>query len=276
MQITFAGTGCGAVHNPARAGSGIHLSHGDSSLLLDCGPGVLEQLLRAGIEHTDVQAVIFSHLHMDHAIGIAELLAWRAFQRRDMPAVYGPLGTTEYLAVAIEYAHANGSPRLTAHHVEMDELQLVITRPDDEQAIGPWQVTTREVPHVDYLECLARRFDADGRSLVYSGDTRPAPEIMVPLADGVDVLIHEAFSWTAIDAFVEGRPKEMQEAIRSAFKASHCDVHSAAQIAQQAGVSQLVLTHLLPQEQDAALVTEASTQFDGEILVAQDQLRIDL
>ena len=268
MRLTFAGTGCGATINPDRAGAGILLTNDlrnntspnteASHLLLDCGSGVIERLIRSGLDHTAIQAVIFSHLHMDHAIGIADLLSQMAFRGRPMPGIYGPLGTTEYIDAAVHFARANRVLRRDSAQDDLDSIDIQITRSGDEREVGGLQITTVEVPHVDYLECLARRFDGGGRSLVYSGDTRPAPEVLVPLADNADVLIHEAFTWDAVDEFTEHMPDRTTDAIKEAFLSSHSDVDSVARLAKEADVKHLILTHLLPEETDDRLIARAS------------------
>jgi ribonuclease BN (tRNA processing enzyme) len=279
MRLTFAGTGCGATINPDRAGAGILLTNNtlpndDSHLLLDCGSGVIERLIRSGLDHTAIQAVIFSHLHMDHAMGIAELLSQMAFRRRPMPDIYGPLGTAEYIDAAVHFARANRILRRDSAEDDLDSIDVQITRSGDEREVGGVQITTVEVPHVDYLECLARRFDCGGRSLVYSGDTRPAADVLVPLSDGADVLIHEAFTWDAVDEFTEHMPDGATDAIKDAFKSSHSDVDSVAQLAKEAGVKHLILTHLLPQETDDRLIARAAAHYQGEILAAHDGLTL--
>lgn len=276
MRITFAGTGCGATLNPDRAGAGIHVSAGDTSLLLDCGPGVIDRILRAEIDHTAIGHVLFSHLHSDHAIGIAELLFQFSFRRRPLPVIYGPEGTDSYLAAAIEFVQANTGPRLAAEKASMAELGATLTRQGDERELGSVQVRTCEVPHVDYLECLARRLDVGGSSMVYSGDTRPAPEVLVPLADGVDVLIHEAYTEAALEQFASPMPEKVQANIHKAFESSHSDAVAVGKLAAESGTARLVLTHLLPQESDAGVIDACAQHFKGEIVVAHDGLGLEV
>ncbi len=276
MRITFVGTGCGATLNPERAGAGIHVSAGQSRLLLDCGPGVIDRILRAKMDHTAISHVLFSHLHEDHAIGIAELLFQFSFRQRPLPAIYGPEGTDSYLAAATEFAQANMGPRLANEKAAMAKLEATLTRPGDERELDSVQVTTREVPHDDYLECLARRLDADGSSMVYSGDTRPALDVLVPLADGVDVLIHEAYTAAALERFSSPLPETVQGNIHKAFESMHSDAVAVGKLAAEAGVARLVLTHLLPQESDTAVIEACAQYFRGEIVVAHDGLRLEV
>ena len=68
---------------------------------------MIDRILRAKMDHTAISHVLFSHLHEDHAIGIAELLFQFSFRQRPLPAIYGPEGTDSYLAAATEFAQAN-------------------------------------------------------------------------------------------------------------------------------------------------------------------------
>ena len=75
MRMTFCATGAGGELIPERAFSAIHLSHGEARLLLECGPGSLERLVRAGLDLRRLDALVFSHLHPNHALGLADLLS---------------------------------------------------------------------------------------------------------------------------------------------------------------------------------------------------------
>ena len=275
MRITFAGTGCGATLNPERAGAGIHVDAEETHLLLDCGPGVIDRILRAGIDHTAIGHVLFSHLHSDHAIGIATLIYQFTFLRWPLPAIYGPEGTDDYLRAAVVFVQANTGPAHADQRAAMAKLEATLTRPGDERELGGVQVTTREVPHVDYLECVARRLDCDGGSMVYSGDTRPAPEVLVPLADDVDVLIHEAYAQAAMEQFASALPERVQPNVYRAFESSHSEAVAVGKLAAEAGARRLVLTHLLPQESDASVIDACAEHFPGEIIVAHDGLQLE-
>ena len=192
MRITFCGSGAGAAVNPRRGASSIHLAHGDSRVLVDTGPGFMERMADAGLDADAVSGVVFSHLHFDHAMGVVELFS-RLIVRHGPPVtVYGPRDTDTYIEAALGFARVNSTSDFIQRW--LDGVSVELTRPGDEREIGGMDVRSVEVPHAPYLECLARRFEAGGRSLVYTGDTTYAPEALVPLADGADVLVHEAYT----------------------------------------------------------------------------------
>ena len=276
MRITFCGTGAGGGISRERANSAVHLAHADAQILLDCGPGFLERMVEADLNPDHLQAVVYSHLHFDHAMGIVDLFC-RLLARTGPPlAVYGPRDTDAYIEAAVAFARVNAArPQL---HQWLDGVHVQLTRPADEREIGPFAVRSIEVPHAPALECLARRFELGGRSLVYSGDTAYAPDALVPLADGADLLIHEAYTHAAIDRMAEQQqmPPEARERMRAAIAATHSRAEEAGKIARAAGVKRLALTHLLPTEREDELLAAAGAAFDGEIIVARDGLALEV
>ena len=158
----------------------------------------------------------------------------------------------------------------------MDGVSVELTRPGDEREICGIDVRSVEVPHAPYLECLARRFEAGGRSLVYTGDTTYAPEALVPLADGADVLVHEAYTESCLGADGGGPVGVGARGAVSRGAGTHSTAESAGRIARDAGVGTLVLTHILSLEHDWELVEEARRAFDGTIVVASDGLSLEV
>lgn len=274
MRITFCGTGAGGSIGPDRGNASIHLVHRDSHLLLDSGPGFLERMKKAQLDPDLVTDVIFSHLHFDHAMGVVDLFC-RLLGRTGPPVtVYGPRDTDSYIAAALGFARVNVvRPSMNDW---LDGVSVELTRAGDEREIRGLRVRSVEVPHAPYLECLARRFEADGRALVYSGDTTYAPEAMAPLADGADLLVHEAFTDAGLERLAAPMPQSAREAMFKGVRATHSNAVDAGRIAQQAGVKLLVLTHLLATEREDELVADARSEFDGPIVVAADGLAIEV
>lgn len=274
MRVLFCGTAASAL-TPPRAATCILLEHDGDAILLDCGPGSLERILDSGPSLPHLRSIIVSHMHMDHVQGFSELLAHMVFPFGALPSVFGPVGTKHYFQAAAALTNIvsrlPGKAPGTPFNLEVEELAS-----GDERDVHGWQVRTVEVPHAPDVTAHAYRLTRDGRTIVYSGDTRPVPEIMVPLAQGADVLIHECYSDTGIDRWVAHMRADRAQAVRDAFRSTHTDVASAARIAAEAGVRTLVLTHLNVGELPDDLIAQASRHFTGEILVASDRLSIPL
>ena len=274
MRITFGGTGTSEL-SAERAGACVVLEHDGRLLMLDCGPGALQRLSAAGLEKQRLEAVLLSHLHFDHVLGIAELLVRFAFESIPIPPISGPRGTTEFVESALAYART--THRFLGGGRWLPGLNAVtVTEPaagESTQAAG-MRVSSVTVPHSDHLACVAYRVRAGGRTLVYSGDTQASLAVMRPLASQADLLIHECYSDAGLAKFTASLGTTQGDAARQSIRESHSAVEDVAAIASETGVRTLVLTHLLPGEDAAYLAAEAGTRFPGRVLVARDLLTL--
>ena len=247
------------------------LDDGERGLLLDCGPGTIGNIVRSALPLPLVQALLVSHLHMDHVHGFPEWLAHLCFPFGITPRVYGPEGTRAYVDLA---AKATGlvTPipgRGFGGPIDVPVLELSDGR---EVSIPEAQFRAIVVPHAPEVVALAYRVTMAGATVAYSGDTRADVSLMVPLAEGADVLIHEAYSDAGLDDWTRNDSPGKRDAILGAFERTHTRVDVAASIAKEAGVRRLVLTHMNPGEQPDRLAAEARAVFGGEVVVAEDGL----
>lgn len=235
--------GCsGSVTGPDSPASGYLVQAPDSPpLVLDFGGGVLGALQRH-VDPGSVQ-VLLSHLHADHCLDLPGLFVWRRYHPSP-PAgkalVYGPTDTWARLGAA-------SSP----HGGEIDDFTDIFDVhawvTDEPVRFGDITVTARPVCHP--TESYGMRItDSSGATLVYSGDTGYC-ESLLKLADGADVFLCEA-SWT--DA--ADRPKDL-----------HLSGTEAGRAAAQAGVSELLLTHIPPWTSREDVIEEAKAEYDGPI-----------
>ena len=275
MRVTFCGTAMGGV-TAFRAASCIHVAEGNSGLLLDCGPGTLPALFRTGLALPRTSTLVLSHLHMDHCHGFAEWLAHLVFPFGVLPTVFGPPGTAEYVRRAADLTSLVTAPPGIKFGTPFD---VTVTELDDESATTIAEgvrLRSEVVPHAPEVIAMAHRLELAGRTIVYSGDTQAIPSTLVPLSDGADLLIHEAYSEAGLDDWLAGSEPARADRARAAVIRSHTDVRDAARIARDAGVRRLVLTHLCPGEQPDRLAAEAAAIFPGEIHVASDEFSLDL
>ena len=192
MRVTFCGTG-GAGLSAARAGASIHVAYGDDQgadqtgggqLLLDCGPGWLERFLAAGLAPERLDAVLLSHLHFDHAMGLGELLTRWAFEGFALPAILGPRDIEDYAGQALAFARTQHRYLSGRQLARLDAARIERVTPGEAMELAGARLRAVTVPHAPYLECLSWRVESGGATLVYSGDTRPAPEVMASQAAG--------------------------------------------------------------------------------------------
>lgn len=264
MRLILCGTAAGPF-TARRASSGYVLRAGHDALMLDCGPGSVREVLRAGIAVRDLGAVMLSHLHQDHYLDLAAIAFQALYGRYEsLPLVLGPPGTQETALRLMEM-------RRTSHAVP--KPQVTETGDDDEREVCGFEVRAVETPHTTGLIALARRIEREGRALVFSGDTRANPEGLVPLSLGADLLLHECFSRSGLERYAAAS-SDPERVLRS-LSSSHTEVSEAARIARDANVRRLVLTHLLPTEDEKELRRLASAVFGGELVIARDGLHID-
>ena len=110
------------------------------------------------------------------------------------------------------------------------------------------KVTTALVHHPPVVPAFGFRFDARDRSIVISGDTTMCDNL-IKLAQGADVLVHDALYASGIDRLVAGVPNSTS--LKQSIMSHHTTAEDAGRVAQAAGVKTLVLSHLVPAEDPA-------------------------
>ena len=73
MKVTVIGSGV-AIPSPRRLAPALFVRSGGENLLFDCGPDTLHGLARAGLDHREVDRIMFSHYHPDHTLGLPHFL----------------------------------------------------------------------------------------------------------------------------------------------------------------------------------------------------------
>ncbi len=224
-----------------RASSGYLLWRGDRALVLvDTGSGSLVNFGKAGARINDLQAVLFTHFHVDHSADFPALIKGSFFTGRDVDLpVYGPAGnglmpgTHEFLSGLFGeqgvyryltgfYAEdGSGSYRLRAVQVPLAPREVHRYRP------GDIQVSAVPVQHGP-VAAVAWRVDIDGCAIAFSGDMNNSWETLAELAKGADLLV-------AHNAIPEGAS--------GVARFLHMPPSEIGKIADQAGVGELVLSH---------------------------------
>jgi ribonuclease Z len=278
LSVFFAGT-AGSVPTARRGLPALLLRRGGDRLLFDCGEGTQRQLLRS-VGLPDVQAVFLTHHHVDHWLGLPGMLKSFALRDREAPlTVYGPPGTGELLRVMRIVYGRLGYPFAV---VELEAGEGI--------ALDGYEVTAFNVRHRGRAFGYAiiegarpGRFDAElatrlgvpfgpdfgrlqrgeivngvrpeqvigperpGRKIVLSGDTAPC-EMLRVAAHEADVLVHEA-------TFTD---EERERALQT----GHSTARQAAEIAREADVRLLALTHLSTRYVGGEIREEAREVFE--------------
>jgi ribonuclease Z len=299
LSVTFLGTGA-ACPTVDRNVAALSVQREGETILFDCGEGTQRQMMRYGVGFSFTE-VFFTHFHADHMLGITGLLRTMGLQDRTAPVtLYGPRGAHRILGAAmslgiernkfpVEVVEIQAGDRLrrdeydivvfeTQHRADTvgyalaEHIRLGRFHPERARELGVpegplWgrlhkgeTVTLddgRTVSPPDLVGAPRR-----GRTLVYSGDTRPHLALL-EAARGADLLIHEAtFGGDESERAVE---------------TGHSTAAEAARVALEAGVRRLVLTHISPRyTRDAPeLLAEARAVFP-ETMIARDGMTVEV
>ncbi len=240
MRLTVIGSS-GSYPGPDAAASSYLLEQEHEGrtwrVLLDLGSGALGSLQKFSSAE-DIDGVFLSHLHADHCLDLCGYYVMRRYHPDGaLPRipVWGPVDTARRMAKAYDLDEDPG----------MNEEFDFITYPDAPVEFGPFTVTAREVAHP--VTAFALRVEAGGRSLTYSGDTGVCAALDESARDA-DVFLCEA-------SFVEGHqnPPDL-----------HLTGAEAGRTALDAGVGQLLLTHIPPWHDPQVVLGEAVAVFDGK------------
>ena len=249
MELIVIGSGTGGP-SLRRGSPSLALKAAGRLLVLDLGAGSLRSLLRLGLNFSAIDVLALTHLHPDH-VGdlIPFLFATRyslGYTRREPFRLLAARGFARFHD-RLKEAFAGWvepPPGL------MDLRELAPDGPDEVREEG---LLIRSAPTNHTEGSLAYRVEAEGRSLVYSGDT-DLSDSLVDLARGADLLVLEA---------------------ANPFKVpGHLTPREAGRLAAKAGVGRVLLTHFYPPCDEVDVVALAAQEFSGEILRAEDGLSL--
>jgi ribonuclease Z len=299
LSLTFLGTGA-SIPTLDRNVAGLAVQREGEVLLFDCGEGNQRQMMRYGVGFT-FKEIFFTHYHADHMLGVTGLLRTMGLQDRSMPVtLYGPKGAQRILGAAVtlgiernkfpvEIIEIKPGDRLardeydiavfeTQHRADtvgyalVEHERLGRFNPDKARELGIpegplWgqlhqgkTVTLADGRTVGPADIVG--VPRAGRTLVYSGDTRPHFPV-IEAARGADLLVHEATFGG--------------DELERARETGHSTAAEAGRVALEAGVRRLVLTHISSRyNRDASeLLAEARAVFP-ETVIARDGMTMDV
>jgi ribonuclease BN (tRNA processing enzyme) len=250
MDLCFLGTGSANVQAD-RGQSGTLIRAGATTILLDCGSGTLHRMVRAGHHPRELSAIVLTHTHPDHVVDLVAILFELKQSEPDRSHTLPILGPP---AAAPVY---DGLMRLFGQWCVGETYDLAFVEIEDEtHPLGELTLTARPMRHA--LPAIGVHVvDGSGGGVAFTGDTGPHPGV-AELARGARVLVCDC---TLPDG---------------ATFSGHMGPRDAGRAAREAGVSRLVLTHLPPESSPPDLIAVAGEEFDGEVTVAEDLLRISV
>lgn len=234
--MTLLGTGTCQIEFARRASS-VLLELDHTYILFDCGHGVVQRLLEAGVRHDQVQHIVLSHFHPDHVSDLIPFLQAGAWSKRDPRTtdvhIYGPAGVHDVI---------DGLMRIFQPTSFQQPYYNVVVH---EIAAGPYEIAGLHFEAVSLPPAgnHGLRFNWHNRTYAITGDSYFHAEEIAFLKN-VDLAV--------IDS-------------------GHIEDGEIVELAVQSQPRQLVCSHLY-REIDAASLQQQALQkgYTGTILVGQD------
>lgn len=254
---------------------------GKARVLVDAGGGAALRFGESGAQMTDLDVILFTHLHADHSADLPALIKSSWFEERTRPLpIYGP-GGNRLMPSTVTFVRAlldgtRGAYRYLGEFISPLDKSSYKLEPRDVREPTPKIGTARRkepmilpvfknervlvqavmVAH-GQLPALAFRIDAGGKSIVFSGDTNGNGDGLPTLTAGADLFV-------AHNAVPEGAT--------GVARALHMPPSIIGNIAQTAKAKQLVLSHRMlrtlgKEEESLAAIRK---RYDGPATFADD------
>ena len=281
--------------------SSLAIQREGETFMFDCGEGTQRQMMRYGVSFA-LEDIFFTHMHADHVLGVIGLIRTMALQgRQERLRLWGPRGSARVLRRAeglgferstfpIEVLEIEPGQRVERRdfaivgfpvdHRGSASLGYALVESERKGRFNPDRARELGIPEgplwgqihrgnpvmlpdgrvIEPSELVGPK--RPGRTVVVTGDTRPCAATIEASRDA-DLLIHEA-------TFGD------EEAAR-ATETGHSTAREAAEVARDAGVRRLLLTHFSARySRDAAdLEREARTVF-AETIIGKDGMEIEV
>jgi len=299
FELVFLGTAA-AVPSAERGSPALLVACGPVRFLVDCGEGTQRQLMRAQLGFRGLGHILLTHLHLDHVAGLAGLLATR--QLYQLENAIEIVGSRETIAFARRYLTITiGSEHEAGYRLRAIPPGPVLSRAD-------WHITAFPVAHrgtesLGYLveeearrALVADRLDALG---VPAGPERSelAGGSPVVLADGRRITpeMVQGSNTTGAKLAIVGDVEEVESLVEPVRRANalvieatflkrdatlarsrgHLTAAAAAQLAGEAEIGELLLTHISGRYKAEEILAEAAGVFP-RVRVAADFDRISV
>ncbi|MEM7275465.1 MAG: MBL fold metallo-hydrolase [Actinomycetota bacterium] len=279
-SVTITGSGTPMLA-AGRAGPGAMIRHDATTIQVDAGRATALRLTEAGVGLNDLDALLITHHHSDHLLGVPDLALTRWTSNGPVPyaglPIHCPLGpAVDYLEAMFDQLAPDIQSRRGVSNYPDDPHPTVhpFEPPAPDSGVAPVAtygevvIEAATVDHGDLAPAVGYRFTTPDGVIVVSGDTRVCAAVE-QLARGADILVHEAFVGELLVR------RGLSAARLANLGHHHADAAEVGAMAARLEVPALVITHLVPSpgspEEAARFRDEVRAGgYDGDLTIAED------
>ena len=282
IAVVLLGTGV-PIPNPDRATAATLVLAGNQAVLVDTGRNAVVGLNATGRD--DVSLIVYTHYHSDHIAELGEILVNRAiFGATEPLPVIGPKGVIEVVN-GFRAAYALEDGYRVAHHGEHWSSAGASAAAQEKLPGVVWEkdglkVTMFDVDHAPVIPAVGYKFEYNGKSVVVAGDTRKTAST-IEMSRGADLLVHEAVDRGTLDGLLPmlERSNPRRAAMTRDMMSHHTTTIELAEIARDAGVKKLAITHMVPSipptdAAEANFTRGMAAIYSGPIVMGRDGMVI--
>ncbi|WP_338821931.1 MBL fold metallo-hydrolase [Bradyrhizobium septentrionale] len=281
FRVTLLETGT-PIPGPDRFGPSTLIEAGDHTVLIDAGRGATMRLFQLGIPIGRIDALLLTHFHSDHTVGIPDLwlTGWLSshFGNRQRPFnVVGPVGT-KTLVHHLEAAYAHDIQiRVEDEKLTRDHAAITVEEFTEDGIVyqaGDLRVTAFTVDHGDAIKpAYGYSIEHQGRVAVISGDTRYNANVL-RFGQDADLLVHEV---------AMARPELLGEAHIQRIVSHHTSPQDAGRIFARAKPKLAAFTHLVMLASETVtaptvddLIAATRETYTGPLVVGEDLMSFEI
>ena len=266
MHITVLGSGTCASHVPGiptRFPPGFLVEYGEERILFECSEGIRFRLEKIAVPYGEIQHLAISHIHADHfALPnlVQSMFCYGLFcgSKPEVLSLYVPDDIAEAWPMLFKiYVPEAPSELMTKDAYLWPEMDFHRMPREEAVKIGAGTLTAAKVYHgFGRTDAVAFRLETPEGIFVYSGDTGECAGIRQITKDA-DIFICESAARIGDETSATGY--------------GHLNPRQAGEIAKQAGVKKLVLTHYIGLDDEGAMIADCKKSgFAGEVSLAKD------
>ena len=298
MKLVYLGTSA-AAPTPERSLTCICLVRDNEVLMFDAGEGAQVAYLKAGLTWNKKMKIFVTHLHGDHCLGILGLLQTMSMQKRtESLEIYGPAGIEEFITANIKVLNfglpfpvfitiveqgdvvnekkyriscceaQHGIPAFSYCFEENEKPGVFY--PEKAKELGiPEGKMWQELQNGNSVEVNGVKIDSSqvtgdkrpGKKIGISGDTRPTEKLQNFFTNSDYLSFDCTFSFDLKDRAIE---------------TNHGTAKEAAELAKNANVKNLILTHFSARYSDESVLLDEAKQIHESVIAAKDLLEIEI